>query len=214
MSSSRRRLALAESLGALALILLYIWWLRSRLPAAWMGILGALVISHALRRETPGKLGFRTAGFRAALSEWSPALALLAMTLFALGTILRTVRSVSFETAFGGLVYYCFWGLFQQYVLNGYFVNRFREFAGSCAPHRVAAMSAAAFSLAHTPNWFLMAVTLAGGYVCALSYQKHRNLFFLGLAHGIVGFLLYLVVPDSVSRHLYVGPRWFSAGRF
>jgi hypothetical protein len=55
-----------------------------------------------------------------------------------------------------------------------------------------------------------MLVTLAGGYTCARVYLQHRNLYFLGLAHGVVGFLIYLVVPDSVSHHLYVGPKWFS----
>ena len=54
-----------------------------------------------------------------------------------------------------------------------------------------------------------MPITLAGGHFCARVYLKHRNLYVLGLAHGVVGFLLYLAVPDSVSRHLYVGPKWF-----
>jgi len=30
------------------------------------------------------------------------------------------------------------------------------------------------------------------------------------VAHGIVGFLIYLTVPDTISHHLYVGPKWFS----
>ena len=41
-------------------------------------------------------------------------------------------------------------------------------------------------------------------------YLRYRNLYFLGMAHGVVGFLLYLVVPDTISHHLSVGPKWFS----
>lgn len=54
-----------------------------------------------------------------------------------------------------------------------------------------------------------MAVTLAAGYICARIYISHKNLFFLGIAHATIGFLLFLVVPDSISHHLIVGPGWF-----
>ena len=70
-------------------------------------------------------------------------------------------------------------------------------------------MSAALFSGAHLPNWFLMAVTLLLGYLCGRIYRRYNNLYFLGIAHGTVGFLLFLVVPDSISHHLIVGPGWF-----
>jgi hypothetical protein len=51
-----------------------------------------------------------------------------------------------------------------------------------------------------------MAVTLLGGYASTQLYRRYRNLYFLGLAHGVLGFVLYLVVPDSISHHLNVGP--------
>ena len=71
-------------------------------------------------------------------------------------------------------------------------------------------MAAIAFSAIHTPNWFLIVVTLFAGFACAKLYLKFRNLYVLGLAHGVIGFLLYLCVPDTISHHLYVGPKWFS----
>jgi membrane protease YdiL (CAAX protease family) len=70
-------------------------------------------------------------------------------------------------------------------------------------------VSAMLFAGAHLPNWFLMAVTLLAGYVCARIYMRHKNLYFLGIAHATIGFLLFLVVPDSISHHLIVGPGWF-----
>jgi len=53
-----------------------------------------------------------------------------------------------------------------------------------------------------------MPVTLAGGFACTLVYRRHRSLYALALAHGIVGFSLLLVVPDSISAHFLVGPRY------
>jgi hypothetical protein len=47
---------------------------------------------------------------------------------------------------------------------------------------------------------------IVAGYVAALAYLRYRNLFVLGVAHALLGTLLWLVVPDSVSHHLVVGP--------
>ena len=124
--------------------------------------------------------------------------------------LLHTLRDITWDSAFFSLLFYCLWGLFQQYLLNGYFVNRFLEAVPKPAYGQVPVLAGTLFSAAHLPNWFLMIVTFAGGYLCAKAYIKRRNLFFLGLAHGILGFLLYLVVPDSVSHHLRVGPGWFT----
>ena len=99
------------------------------------------------------------------------------------------------------------WGVFQQYALNGYFLNRIDRLV---SPRVAPALAAALFSSAHLPNWFLMAVTLLAGYGCTLLYRRYHNLYSLGLAHGTLGFLLYLVIPDSISHHLVVGPGWFT----
>jgi hypothetical protein len=63
---------------------------------------------------------------------------------------------------------------------------------------------------AHSPNWFLMPVTLVSGYGAIWVYRRYNNLYFLGLAHAMIGFLLFVAVPDSVSHHLNVGPGWFA----
>ena len=91
--------------------------------------------------------------------------------------------------------------------MNGYFLNRFEAVL---SPRAAPVVSAALFSGVHTPNWFLMIVTLLTGYLAAVVYRRDKNLYFLGLAHGCVGFLLFLVVPDLVSHHLNVGPGWFT----
>ena len=191
------------------LIMAYIWWLRFRYPYAWAPMLLLIFASHQHRRETFATLGFKWGHPAHAPARLSAYLAVLAFTLLILGIGFGSIRAVPFEGAFLSLLLYCLWGLFQQYTLNGYFVNRFSDFLPG-HQQAVPLLAAAFFSLAHLPNWFLMLATAAGGYVCARIYLRYRNLYFLGVAHGVVGFLLYLVVPDTVSHHMYVGPKWFS----
>jgi len=206
MSSSRPNLfALAEALSVFAMIMLYIWRLRFPNPFSWTIILVLMLASHAFRKETPAKLGFVPANLRETLGLFAPMVSVLALALLAGGAICRTIRPITPQSGFSSLVLYCFWGLFQQYVLNGYFLNRFRE----VSPARAPLLAALMFSLVHAPNSFLMPVTLIGGYFCARAYLNSRNLYFLGLAHGVIGFLIYLVVPDTISHHLYVGPKWY-----
>jgi|SRR5271157_546630 len=201
-----RRLAILEPVSIFAIIMAYIWWLRFPHPGLWLAILGLMLLSHAVHRENAGGLGFRLANLGECLREFAPALAFFALLMLAGGLLFQTTRTVSFDHAVLSWVAYLPWGVLQQYIMNGYFLTRF----DAVLSRRAAPLLAAAFfSGAHIPNWFLMAVTLLLGYGCALLYRRYKNLYFLGLAHGTVGFLLYLVVPDSITHHLNVGPGWF-----
>ena len=201
-----RKITIAEPISVFLLIMAYIWELRYSHHGFWLAILGLMLLSHRLRGERPGKLGFDAGNLRDCLEDFAPAIAFLALTLLGLGIVLQTTRQIRFEQGLLAWAAYLPWGLFQQYILNGYFFNRF----DSVLSRRTAPMiSAALFSGAHLPNWFLMAVTLLAGYLCARIYRRYNNLYFLGIAHGTVGFLLFLVVPDSISHHLTVGPGWF-----
>jgi hypothetical protein len=199
-------IALLEPLGVFAMIVAYIWRWRFRHPLSWILILGFVLVSHVLRHETPASLGFRVENLKSALAALVPSVLMLTAALLAMGIICHTIRAVTLQSAFLSLALYCFWGLFQQYLLNGYFLNRFVKVSPAFAP----LIAAIAFSGIHTPNWFLIIVTFFAGFVCAKIYLKFRNLYVLGLAHGVIGFLLYLCVPDTISHHLYVGPKWFS----
>jgi hypothetical protein len=198
------RWAAAESGSVLALILLYIWWIRPHFPLFWILLLAFVLLSHAVRKETPASLGFHKADFKASAVAYGPYALLLALVLVGAGALFDTIREISIQWACANFGLYCLWGLFQQYLLNGYFINRFVRFT-----ERAPFLAAIIFSAVHTPNWFLMLVTFIGGYCASIAYLRFRNLYFLGLAHGVLGFLIYLVVPDSISRHLWVGPKWF-----
>lgn len=202
-----RRLALLETAGVFLLIMLYIWAVRYTHQYFAMVIMSLIALSHRWRGETLEQLGFRLSNFRSCVREFLPSVVFLSLLLLSLGILLQTQRPVEFEKGVLGFAGYCVWGLFQQYLLNSYFLNRLT--AVSATSNQAAITAAALFSGAHLPNWLLMLVTLAGGYCCAKVYLKYRNLYFLAIAHGAIGFLLYLVVPDSISHHLRVGPAWF-----
>ena len=201
-----RKLAILEPAIVFALIIAYIWKLRYVNPHLWMAILAVMLLSHALHGETPAALGFGLENLRDCVRELLPALTLLALALLAGGILLRTARQIGTDRAVLSLAAYLPWGLAQQYALNGYFLKRIEALA---PPRAAPLIAAAAFCCAHAPNWFLMGVTFPLGYCSARIYRRYPNLYFLGMAHAAVGFLLFLVVPDSITHHLNVGPGWF-----
>ena len=201
-----RKLAILEPLLMFGLIVAYIWKLRFVHPHCWIAIPALMLLSHLLRRESPRALGFGLHNLRDCLHELAPLLLLIALLLLTAGVLLRTIRQTGFDGALLAAAAYLPWGLAQQYALNGYFLNRFDAAVSARASSLLAAVL---FSLAHAPNPFLMAITLPLGWCATLLYRRNRNLYMLGIAHAAIGLLLFLVVPDSVSHHLRVGPGWF-----
>ena len=201
-----RKLAILEPLLMFGLIVDYIWKLRFAHPHCWIAIPALMLSSHLARRESPRALGFGLHNLRDCLRELAPLLLLIALLLLTAGVLLRTIRQTGFDGALLAAAAYLPWGLAQQYALNGYFLNRFDAAVSARAASLLAALL---FSLAHAPNPFLMAITLPLGWCATLLYRRNRNLYMLGIAHAAIGLLLFLVVPDSVSHHLRVGPGWF-----
>jgi len=205
--ATARTAAVLEPATVYFLIMIYIWELRPSHPEAWLPILAWMIVSHGLRGEDPGALGFEVRRLRACFVEFAPSLIFLVLLFLAAGFLFRSVRPVHFHGFLSAWGAYLPWGLLQQYVMNGYFLNRLESLTPRNAPLLVALL----FSGAHLPNWFLMGIGLLMGYCSAQIYRKHKNLYFLGFAHATIGAVLILVVPDSVSHHMTVGPSWFRA---
>ncbi len=196
--------ALLEVATVLSLTLLYIWGVRRVWPHAWAAIAALIASSIIVHRETPASVGLSFGAFRPAARALLPVVTAAAGAILLAGVATNSIRDVDARFATGGLVLYCFWGLFQQYLLNGFVVNRL---IAAGVRRRAPAVAAIIFAIVHLPNPFLVLVALAGGYASAWGYLRYRNLMILGLAHGVVGFALYFAVPDSISHHLYVGPK-------
>ena len=67
------------------------------------------------------------------------------------------------------------------------------------------AVATAIFALAHLPNPVLTPITLIWGAISCLLFLRYRNIYALGLAHGILGLCVAITVPNALHRHMRVG---------
>src|SRR5258708_259633 len=80
---------------------------------------------------------------------------------------------------------YIVWSIMQQFLLQSYFLSRlFRLLPGKAAPILAAT---SLFALAHLPNPILTPITLVWGAISCILFLRYRNVYTLGLAHGIMG---------------------------
>jgi hypothetical protein len=98
---------------------------------------------------------------------------------------------------------YIVWSLMQQFLLQSYFLLRLLRLL----PSKTAAIIAATgiFALAHLPNPILTPVTLVWGAISCILFLRYRNIYALGLAHGIMGLCVAVTVPNSLHHHMRVG---------
>jgi membrane protease YdiL (CAAX protease family) len=61
------------------------------------------------------------------------------------------------------------------------------------------------FASAHIPNPVLVVATLAVGICFTQLFRRYRNIWGLGIAHGLLGLALTLSVPNDVHHHMRVG---------
>ena len=91
----------------------------------------------------------------------------------------------------------------QQFLLQIYFLLRLQRML----PGKVAPVVAAAglFALAHLPNPVLTPITLVWGIAACVLFLRYRNIYALGIAHGILGLCVAVIVPEPLQHHMRVG---------
>lgn len=199
-------LSALEVLAFLAGLLLYIWYYQARVPITWTALLAMLVVSQLVHGESPVAMGVRWTGFGECVRRYAlPVLAVVAAAITA-GVAFHTLRPVPTIRVAGVFVGYIWWALFQQYLLNAFFVTRLTTAFAGRHEFIVALLAGSCFAAAHFPNALLVTVTLLAGTLSALVYRRHRNLLFLAVAHAALGTTIWFVVPDSISHGLRVGP--------
>src|SRR5262245_56854617 len=72
------------------LLLSYIWYFQRRVHWAWMILLGLVLLSHAIRGESPVALGMRKAGFRDCARRFTLPILVVAVIGTILGFVLDT----------------------------------------------------------------------------------------------------------------------------
>jgi len=98
---------------------------------------------------------------------------------------------------------YIVWSLMQQFLLQSYFLLRFMRLVPGKPVPIIAATGI--FALAHLPNPILTPLTLVWGVISCVLFLRYRNIYTLGLAHGIMGLCVAVTVPSSLHHHMRVG---------
>lgn len=174
-------------------------------------IFAFMLLSHRARGERLRELGFR-------LDNFTPAARMLVLPTLVMCAACVAVglyaRSFDFLKWYGGQSVLgvpalgLFWGLVQQYALQG-FVNRRAQVVWGRG-WRSALVVALLFAGLHLPNPALTLVTFAGGLVWARVYQRAPNLFALGLSHSLMTWFLISTVPAEWLGGLRVGYKFFT----
>jgi hypothetical protein len=164
-------------------------------------VLALTLLVVLLRRRSRDELGIGIRGLAASLWILPAAIALTAVSVFAaarLGT-LHPLYKGDFVHVSG----YVLWTIYQQFLLQDYFMDRLLRLPSSEAAAVI--LAGTLFALAHLPNLALTAVTLAWGIVSCALFRRYRNLWTLGLAQGLLGLCFAICVPDAIHHHLRVG---------
>jgi membrane protease YdiL (CAAX protease family) len=101
---------------------------------------------------------------------------------------------------------YILWTVYQQFLLQDYFMPRLTRLLTS---DRAILVAAVLFALAHLPNLSLALATLLWGAVSCLLFRRYRSVYILGLAQGLLGLCFAVCVPDAMHHHMRVGLGYF-----
>jgi len=182
--------------------------------ALWSGpalqkIIGVLtfcgiVVSTLRSRQSAKALGLGLSGVRRSL--WVVCAAMLAAALvICIASRMHTLHVVRFRgiSVESSVLAYMLWAVVQQFILQDFFLARLLRILPT---HTTAVVVAATlFAVAHLPNPLLMIATLVWGLVACALFLRYRNLYSLGIAHGILGLCLAIAIPNTVHHQMRVG---------
>ena len=177
-------------------------WMPEHLQHVFSPVALVLTLLVVLaRRGSRDELGV---GWRGLIpSLWIlPAAVALAMASGFVAVKIGTLHPL-YKGDFTHIAGYILWTLYQQFLLQDYFMARLLRILSS---ERVAIFLAGVlFAAAHLPNLALTAATLVWGVVSCALFRRYRNLWTLGLAQGLLGLCFAVCVPDALHHHLRVG---------
>jgi Type II CAAX prenyl endopeptidase Rce1-like len=163
--------------------------------------LGLTLLMVLIRRRSRNDLGVGRRGLIESLWILPVAIALCALSIFVAARI-GTLHPL-YKDDFAHVSGYVLWTLYQQFLLQDYFMDRLLHFISSEA--LAVAIAGILFAAAHLPNLVLTAATLVWGIVSCALFRRYRNLWALGLAQGLLGLCFAVCVPDALHHHLRVG---------
>jgi CAAX prenyl protease-like protein len=154
-----------------------------------------------IRRKSRDELGLGRRGLIQSLWILPAAIALSALSVFVAAKI-GTLHPL-YKRDFAHVSGYVLWTIYQQFLLQDYFMDRLLHLVSSEAV--AVATAGILFAAAHLPNLVLTAATLVWGIVSCALFRRYRNLWALGPAQGLLGLCFAVCVPDALHHHLRVG---------
>ena len=153
------------------------------------------------RRQSRDEFGMGRRGLIASLWILPGAGALAAVSIF----IAREIGTLHplYKADFAHVSGYLLWTIYQQFLLQDYFMDRLLRLLSNEAA--AVALAGTLFAAAHLPNLVLTGATLVWGIVSCALFRRYRNLWALGLAQGLLGLCFAICVPDTLHHHLRVG---------
>ena len=209
MKGAGNRSAWIDVLAMTVLLLSYMWlWQRTfpgELYVCIVLVVGLAVWSHKRRGETARDLGFRLDNLVPAAKKVFAFVGPLIVVILLVGAALGTFRVLAREEFLARLVILPLFGLAQQYLLLGFYLRRYEEALPSYSLAVLA--TALTFSLLHAPNAFLMVGTFFAGLGSCWLYRRAKNLWVLGLAHGLLSLAISAAISKSLASGMKVGSR-------
>lgn len=218
-SLSLRFVTALEIVSVVSSVLLTAWVLTPlQLHQRWLEALPggcALLLmfySHRLHGETLAQLGFTTKHFMRAVKLLLGPMLLVAALLIVIGFL---TQSLQFGQRFWlSLLLLPWWGLTQQYILQGFIYRRLKLVVGAEKNTLTIFLAALLFALVHAPNAPLMLLTLIGGLVWTWVYARAPNLLALGLSHALMSAIAMSSLPAWFLQSMSIGYKYLIYQRF
>ncbi len=190
----------AELTIGFAAILVVLWLpTRQQFILGPIALLGPLVLV-LLQRPTLRELGLHWRGIVSSL--WIlPAAAMAAVA----GVLVARAAGTFHELYKPDLAHvggYILWTIYQQFLLQDYFMPRLTRVMKTDA---AIALAAVLFAMAHLPNVALTVATLVWGAISCALFRRYRSLVVLGITQGLLGLCFAVCVPDAYLHHMRVG---------
>jgi len=191
------------------LVLGQIWFVGKLLSPFTILPLGVITASWIVRKETLRTLGLRVLDFRGYAVLWvflAGGIALVAVVGVFLNrsALQRGCILLGLPLRF---VSYVVPALFQQIILNGYFVNRIQSLTRRRS--LTAAVAGLLFCVIHAPNPVLLVLTLFGGMVSAWLFVRRSNVYPLAVAHATLAAFAYCALPQLWHHGFRVGMEYY-----
>ena len=204
-----RKWYLVEALGLAALVGMYIWKWQMVSPRSWWIVAAWMVLSGALRRDTPKTLGWRADNLWPATRKAVPFFAVAVLAVCGAGIFLGMLQRLPAHLIeprrFAGYLAFC---LLQQVALNSFLTNRLLSYFQK--PWHAAVLAGVLFAALHWPNPVLVPLTLMGGVAMACLFAGERNILPLALGQAVLGALVWWAFPLAWHHSMRVGPGYWT----